>query len=148
MWTRTSSLLRAVAVASLVLAAGCAGESSTTSPSTTTPTVAPATVNETFAGLVPVGGAAFYSFSVVERGTVNLTLSSVGGTGVPSTAWMGLGIGTPSGIDCVTSATTNTAAGSAVHVTATQDPGVYCARVFDIGNLVSPALVTVAIAHP
>jgi hypothetical protein len=132
------------------ISAGCSDDASTTSPSTTTttPTVAAASVTETFEGTVPVGGSSFYSFTVAENGTVNLTLASVGGAGVPSTAWMGLGLGAPSGIDCSTTSTTNTSAGSAVHLTGTYAPAVYCAKAYDIGNLVSAASVTVTIAHP
>ena len=109
-----------------MISSGCGDDASTTSPSTTTttPTIAAASVTETFEGTVPVGGSSFYSFTVAENGTVNLTLASVGGAGVPSTAWLGLGLGAPSGTDCSTTSTTNTAAGSAVHLTGTYAPGV------------------------
>lgn len=127
---------------------GCGDHATTTSPSNTAPTIAAASVTETFDGTVPVGGSAFYSFSVAENGTVNLTLASVGGHGVPTTAWLGLGLGTPSGTDCATTSTANTASGSAVHITGTYAPGVYCAKAYDIGNLAAPASVTVMIAHP
>ena len=111
-------------------------------------TVASPTTTELFAGRVSVGGATFYSFSVVENGTVNVTLADVGGASVPSTVWLGLGIGTPNGEDCSTAATVNTASGSAVHLTGTYAPGVYCVRVWDIGNLAAVAAFNVTIAHP
>jgi hypothetical protein len=131
---------------------GCDDSSTATSPSDTssssTTTVAAPTTTELFAGRVPVGGAAFYSFSVVENGTVNVTLADVGGANVPSTVWLGLGIGTPAGEDCTAATTINTASGSAVHLTGTYAPGVYCVRVWDIGNLVAVAAFNVTIAHP
>lgn len=106
------------------------------------------TTTELFAGRVDVSGATFYSFSVVENGTVNVTLAEVGGAGVPGTVWLGLGIGTPSAEDCSTTTTINTAPGSAVHLTGTYAPGVYCVRVWDIGNLAAVAAFNVTIAHP
>ena len=129
----------------------CGDKSTATSPSstdTTTTTVASPTTTELFAGRVTVGGTAFYSFSVVENGTVNVSLADVGGASVPSTVWLGLGIGTPSGEDCTTSSTVNTAAGTGVQLTGTYAPGVYCVRVWDIGNLVAVAAFNVTIAHP
>src|SRR5215204_4842097 len=106
-------------LAAALLVSGCDDSSTATSPSdtssTATTTVASPTATELFAGRVTVEGSTFYSFTVVENGTVNVTLADVGGASVPSTVWLGIGIGTPSGEDCSTSATLNTAAGSAVH---------------------------------
>jgi hypothetical protein len=141
----------ALLLVAALLVSGCDDSSSATSPSdtsTTTTTVASPTTTELFAGRVPVGGATFYSFSVIENGTVNVTLADVGGSNVPSTVWLGLGIGTPAGEDCTAATTINTAAGSAVHLTGTYAPGVYCVRVWDIGNLVAVAAFNVTIAHP
>ena len=130
-------------------AAGCNSDtSSPTSPTVTTPTVAEATVSELFTGVVPVGGYSFYSFTTTLNGTVRLTLTSVSGAGVPSTVWLGLGIGVPAAEDCVTTTVVNTSAGGAAQITGTLAPGVYCAKVYDIGNLFAPASVDVTIEHP
>jgi hypothetical protein len=110
--------------------------------------VASPSTTEIFSGRVGVGGSAFYSFTVGQNGTVNVTLADVGGFNVPSTVWLGLGLGTPSGEDCAAATTVNTASGSAVQLTGTYAPGVYCVRVFDIGNLVAVAAFNVTIAHP
>ena len=132
-----------------LLASACdKTETPTSSTDTTTTTVASPTITEEFVGTVPVGGTRFYSFTVVENGTVNVTLTSVGGTGVPSTVWMGLGIGTPSGEDCPTTSTVNGPSGSTPQVTGTFVPGIYCAAVVDIGNLAAPATFAATIAHP
>ena len=141
-----------LAAAALSVSA-CDDKSSTaTSPSstdtTTTTTVSAPTTTELFAGRVAVGGSTFYSFTVVQNGTVNVSLADVGGANVPSTVWLGLGIGTPSAEDCTTATTVNTAAGSAAQLTGTYAPGVYCVRVWDIGNLVAVAAFNVTIAHP
>lgn len=129
----------------------CDDKSTATSPSSTTTTTTPVaspTTTELFAGRVNVNSSTFYSFSVVENGTVNVNLADVGGANVPSTVWLGLGIGTPTGEDCATTATINTASGTATQLTGTYAPGVYCVRVWDIGNLVAVAAFNVTIAHP
>jgi len=148
-WTRDLIALALFGAAAAVTLAGCDdGSTTATSPTTTTPTVAEPTTTELFTGRVDAGSSAFYSFSVVANGTVNVTLAAVGGANVPSTVWLGLGLGTPSGEDCSTTAAVNTAAGTSVQLTNTFAPGVYCVRVWDIGNLVATAAFNVTIAHP
>lgn len=122
--------------------------SSTDTTTTTTTTVAEPTITEEFVGTVPVGGSRFYSFEVVANGTVNVTLASMGGAGVPSTVWMGVGIGTPSGEDCPITSTVNGPSGSSPQITGTYVPGIYCTVVVDIGNLAAPGTFAVTIAHP
>jgi hypothetical protein len=128
--------------------------SSTTSPSatsttTTTATAAAPTVSESFTGTLPVAGFKFYSFNIAVNGTVNVTLNSVSGAGVPATVQLGLGIGQPSGLDCA--ATTTVTAGitaAAPQTTGTFGPGLFCVRVYDVGNLFAPANFNITIAHP
>ena len=133
-----------------LLGTACKKNSVTAPTPTPTPaaTVAAPTVSEDFSGTVPVGGFKFYSFSVAARGTVNLTLVSVRGAFVPATVTMGLGIGIPAGTDCTVSSTVSTAAGATAQVTGTYDPGIYCARISDVGNLFAPATIAISIAHP
>lgn len=142
-------------VCGLALIAAACSEPTLDSPTaptttTTTPTTAPAapTFTETFVGTVPVGGFSFYSFAVTVYGTVDVTLNSVQGQFVPATVMMGLGLGTPSGEDCVTTATVTTASGTAIHVTQTLNPGIACVRIYDVGNLFGPATFNVTIAYP
>jgi hypothetical protein len=143
-------LLRIVVSAALVGAVACDKAETPTSPTTTTPaaTIAEPTVTEEFVGTVTVGGSSFYSFTVEQNCTVQITLASVGGSSVPPTVWLGLGIGTPGGEDCVTTSSLNTQAAASAQLSGTYAPGIYCARVHDIGNLVAPATFTVSIAHP
>ena len=136
----------------LLLGTACS-HNSTTAPSatstTTTTTVATPTVSETFTGTLPVGGFKFYSFNIAANGTVNVTLNKISGTGVPSTIQVGLGIGTPSGIDCSTSvAVTAGTTAAAPQTTGTFGPGAFCVRVYDVGNLFAPASFNITIAHP
>ena len=119
------------------------------STTTTTATAAAPTVSESFTGTLPVAGFKFYSFNIAVNGTVNVTLNSVSGAGVPATVQLGLGIGQPSGLDCA--ATTTVTAGitaAAPQTTGTFGPGLFCVRVFDVGNLFAPANFNITIAHP
>ncbi|MEO8678443.1 MAG: hypothetical protein ABI665_05315 [Vicinamibacterales bacterium] len=134
------------------LAASCS-KNSPTSPTatTTTPTSTVAAVpayDEQFVGKVAGGGSSFYSFTVTQYGTVNITLTNVDGAFVPSTVTVGLGIGVPSGEGCATSTTVSTKAGATAQLTGTYDAGVYCAEVFDVGNLYAPANFAVTISYP
>ena len=137
----------------ILFGSACSHSSTSTSPSTTgsttSTTAAAPTVSESFTGTLPVGGFRFFSFNIAANGTVNVTLNSVSGTGVPATVQLGLGIGSPSGIDC--SATTNVTAGvttAAPQATGTFGPGTFCVRVYDVGNLFGPANFNITIAHP
>jgi len=137
----------------ILLGASACSHDSTTTPSSTsgtsTTTAAAPTVSESFTGTLPVGGFKFYSFNIAVNGTVNVTLNSVTGTGVPATVQVGLGIGTPSGVDC--SATTTATIGAnapAPQTTGTFGPGAFCVRIYDVGNLFAPASFNITIAHP
>jgi hypothetical protein len=133
----------------LLLASACSKDNTTpTTPTTTTPTpVTTPTVSENFVSTVPVGGAAFYSFNIDANGTVNVTLNAVGGTGVPATVQLGIGIGTPAGVDCTVTTSVTAAAGTSPQLTGTFGPGLFCVRIYDVGNLFGPAAFRATIAH-
>ena len=131
------------------LSAACGRNASTTSPTSTT--TASDSVTETFNGTLPVGGSAFYSFSLAASGTVTATLTDIGGDGVPPSVMVNLGIGTLSAFNCSATPTSIQASGTAqvpAFVSATEQPGVFCVRISDIGNLFAPATFTVTINHP
>lgn len=153
MSARSLALRVALLVAVGLAPAGCGDDDTPTSPTstttTTTTTTAEATVSESFTGSLPVNGARFYSFDVPSNGTVTVTLNNVGGvTGVPSTVWVGLGVGVPEATDCATSTSLSTQAGGGPHISTTLTPGTYCARIYDIGNLAAAAPFNVTIGHP
>jgi hypothetical protein len=138
-------------VLTLLTAIGCGGDtptSPTTTDTTTTATAASPAFFEDFAGTLPVSGESFYSFTVTQYGTVNVTLSSIGGMYVPSTVMVSLGLGTPSGETCTAGSPVNIAASAGPHLSESYQPGVYCVRIADIGNLYAPAQFLVSIAYP
>jgi hypothetical protein len=128
----------------LVGVAGCAGSNSTT-PATTTPTVARTT--DTFTGTVAAGGSDAHSFTVTAAGTIDVTLTSAT---PPSTIVMGLSIGMPADGKCtaLAGATTNAAAGAAVQLSGVASPGTLCVDVHDAGGQSAAVSYTVTVTHP
>jgi hypothetical protein len=140
-----------VILASLAIAS-CASNETPTSPtdSTTTSaaTAASPAFTDDFLGTLEADGASFYSFSVTQYGTVNVTLASVRGRFVPAGLQLGLGLGTPSGTDCSTTQSITSRSGSSPQLTGAYQAGVYCVRVYDVGNLFGTADFAVTIAYP
>ena len=135
----------------LVMCGACSHNSTTepssTSTSTSTTAASP-TVTEPFNGVLPVGGFKFYTFNIAVNGTVNVTLNQISGAGVPSTVQVGLGIGQPSGADCAATITATAGSASpAPQATGIFGPGLFCVRVYDVGNLFAPATFAITIAH-
>jgi hypothetical protein len=141
--------LRALAVALFfgVMTASCGNDTTTTTP-TTTETVRG---TETFNGTLGIGQSQFYSFTTVSPGTTDVTLISTRPAGsITSTlnTVMGLGLGTPQGVDCALSSATTTASGLKSQLTATTNISVYCVKIADVGNLTGSVDYTVRIVHP
>jgi hypothetical protein len=114
-----------------------------------TPTLANVpVVVESFVGTVALAGSRFYSFSLTKEGPVLLTLVSLTENGAASTTVVSLGLGIPSGTTCAVSSAATTAAGPTPQVNQSRPPGVYCARVSDLGFLTAAADFVVNIAHP
>ena len=143
-------MTRSLVVICVLLVTGCGSDAITspTSPGTTTPTVASPTVTEVFAGTVPVNGSKFFSFATSTYGTINVTLTSVAGEFVPSTVMVGVALGQPSGTECVTSTSVNTASGASPQIAGAYDAGTYCVRIADIGNLFAAAAFSITVAYP
>ena len=143
-----SVLLLSLAIASCGSSETPTSPTESTTTTTTTTTAASPTFSEDFVGTVDADGSSFYSFSVTQYGTVNVTLASVSGTYVPSGLQLGLGLGTPSGTDCSTTQTITTRSSSSPQLTGTYQAGVYCVRVYDVGNVYGAANFAVTIAFP
>ena len=134
--------------AAVVTASACGGSSdsqSTTSPSVT---VGPSTA--LFEGQIDPGGFAFYSFTVQQTGNVNVMLASVTASAEPGTSSsvvLGLALGTPAGTDCSITNSIQASAGLTSQLVVNMPPGIYCARVYDIGNLRSTVNFAARIVH-
>ena len=146
---RTASLILALTIAVVVAlaAVACGGADSTTA---TTPTVTTGPSTQLFEGQLSVGGSAFYSFTVTTTGLANVMLASVTTTTTPGTSSsvvLGLALGTPIGTDCQITSAVPAAAGLTSQLVNSLTPGVYCARVYDLGNLRSAVNFAIRIVH-
>jgi hypothetical protein len=127
------------------LAIACGNDSAI--PTTPAPTPAAPTITERYAGTVGVGGTGFYSFSVTRFGTVNVTLRSISGVDGQGVA-VGLALGVPAAFGCPSNVPVTASAGSDPQLTGVYEAGVYCVRLYDVGNLTGAATFDVTIAHP
>jgi hypothetical protein len=141
-----------VFLVALSLAAGACGQSTPTEPTTTTTTTAATpTVTETFDGTLTQGGTVEVSFSVPAIGNVAFVLTAVGPL---STLAIGFGAGmwdATSGTCTVNSGNLNTNVRQGyAFVGYAPTAGIYCFRVFDVGNITQTTTVTftVQVAHP
>ena len=127
-----------------LLTAACGNDDS--APAAPTPS-GPST--EIFSGTLAVQGSSFYSFTVGAAGEVNITLASLTATkpGPALSRVMGLGVGAPLGTDCNMTSSVATAPGLSAQLVNTLSPAIYCARIYDLGNLTAPANFTVRIVH-
>ena len=134
----------------LVTGLGCNGDTPTspTTDTTTTAAVATPVYSEDWIDTLAVGGERFYSFTVTQYGTVNVSLTSVSGQYVPGTVTLGMGIGTPVAETCPATSSISTQAGTGPQLTGAYNPGVYCVLVRDVGNLFSAARFSITVAYP
>src|SRR3954468_19503229 len=117
----------ALAIAAALLAAGC---SDPVAPATPTP--APATNTDVFTGTLLQLGSNTHQFIVSQVGAVQVTVDSI----VPGAA-VGVGVGTPSGSNCLLLQNLTAVAGPATQISGTATiSGTFCVSVFDVGNLV------------
>jgi hypothetical protein len=145
------SMRRVLVLLVPLLCAAC-GSDTPTSPTTSTSTttsVAPATISENYSSTLPIAGSKFYSFPVLQNGTVNITLTSLTGPDVTEDMTVDLGLGQPSGFGCTpTSTVTVSTLTAAPQITGTYAPGVYCVRIVDTtGILPATATFSISIEH-
>ena len=132
---------------SLALVCGACNDDAPTQPAPL-PGSGPALVVETFTGALAQNGSAFYSFNVPQFGQALVTLITLREDGADSTALMSIGVGNPVGTGCNVLTGTVAAAGASPQVTTNLNPGIYCARIGDVGNLTAAATFVINIAHP
>lgn len=103
---------------------------------------------ETFSGTLPVGGSRFYSFTVPQTGSTSVTLLSLKQNGADTSVIVLIGLGAPRATECLLLDGLQVTAGVSPQVTLSPDPGVYCARISDAGNLTGPVEFSINIVHP
>lgn len=129
------------------LATACGKDTPASTPTTPT-TIAPPTVTEVWEATLAVGATRFYSYSVPQNGTVNITLASLTEGGVDAATQVNIGTGFPAGTGCSAASTSAYGVSESPAISATQAPGVYCVKVIDSGTLTVPIAFRILIARP
>lgn len=107
------------------------------------PIPVPATTADTFTGTLDVLGSNTHPFAVAQIGAVRVSVDSV----VPGAA-VGIGVGTPSGANCLLIQNLTAVAGPGAQISGTATiTGTFCISVFDVGNLVESVNYTVTVNH-
>ena len=146
---RTVRVIVAFAAAlAVAVVSACGGSNSSTT--STTPTVVAGPSTESFEGTLTRNGSSFFSFTVQATGDAFVMLASVTSTTAPGSSLntiLGLGLGTPLGTDCVV--TTSVLAFPALQspLVSNLTAGVYCVRVYDVGNLTGNVNFAIRIVH-
>jgi hypothetical protein len=105
-------------------------------------------VTESYVGSMPVNGSGFYSFSTTQAGNVMLTLLDFKEDGASSGVLVSIGIGQPIGTTCTVSTAVTVNTSTTPQLSTAFNPGVYCARIGDVGNMTATATFVLNIAHP
>jgi len=128
-----------------VLAGTACGDGGSSTPNFVQPT--PTQITENFTGTVAVQGADVHNFTVTaDSQPLTVTLTAAG---PPTTIFMGIGVGTPSGATCalVTNGSTVAPAGTTAQISGTIAAGSYCLSIFDVGNQTGPITYAVTVTH-
>jgi hypothetical protein len=135
-------ILRALALAVAIGAAGCEGEINNFP---TTPD--PVTVTETFTGTLTVNGAQTHNVFTGATGLVSATITSLGET---APAKVGFSMGTLSSVGTCTVIVHNDNAVVTTALTGTVANlnGTLCVRIFDVGVMSAPVDYTFTVSHP
>jgi hypothetical protein len=101
---------------------------------------------EVFSGSVKTGGSTAFHFTVVNPGRLQVAITELGPT---STLVMGISLGFWDAATevCVEQVQTPVATLNVVYEANPQQPGEYCAAVFDTGNVVITADFKLTVAH-
>jgi hypothetical protein len=101
----------------------------------------------TFQSMLTESGESSRTFSPSRNGSAVVTLDAVG---PPPTLVVGMGIGIPraDGSGCLLSRAAITPAGTGTLFSMLVETGVYCVKIYDVGNVVDAATFTITIVHP
>ena len=131
----------ALALAALVVLAGCDNDLENLTPPSTTPP----TVTEVFEGTLNPNGAVTHTFNASVAGTVATTLTEV----LPdATVSVGFILGTWNGFSCATSMSMDAALQGNQIQGNVSGPGALCTRIHDNGKLTAPLTYKITVTHP
>lgn len=98
---------------------------------------------DVFASAIGEQGSATHQLPIAFNGAVTVTMLAAGTANA-----LGLALGAWDGQVCRLNTVVDTTATGSPAISTTVDPGNYCLRVFDLGNLTASILFTVDTTHP
>jgi hypothetical protein len=111
----------------------------------TSATTTPAPDPSLFTSQVVKGGSATRAFNFTTAGTIQVTLSQL----TPSmVVGIGVGIPRPDGGACNLSRSVETMAGAGPHLSVAADPGTYCVKIYDVGQIENSATFSIIVTYP
>ncbi len=134
----------AMAVALAFALSACAKSSATTPTAPTPPP--PALTTETFTGVLAPTDAGVFQFTVSAAGIVRLTLTEPGPND-PVPLGMSVGLWDTTTLSC-SEIVKNENAQTGTAIVGSAEPGGFCARVYDTGNVVGTAAYSLEVIHP
>ena len=138
---RRLNLTRALVAVALATASTACDDPGPTAPTPETPVVV--NVTETYSGILARNGAVTFPFAV-SAGTATANLTAI----QPSTAAVGLSLGTWNGTSCAAVISNDNATQFTQLVGTAGQNGTLCLRVHDVGRLTAPVTFTIAVVHP
>ena len=133
--------MKRILALALGLSLATAGCSDPVAPATPTP--ATPTVTDTFNGTLLILGSNTHQFTIQQIGGIRVSV-----TGVTPGAAVGVGVGTPSGSNCVLLQNLTAVPGPSPQISGTATiTGTFCVSVFDVGNLVESVNYIVTVLH-
>lgn len=128
-------------VALSLIVTGC-GENTDTP---TTPALTPATVTDSYSGILTKNGALTHPFTVTGPGGISAQLVSLAGDSVVP---VGMGLGTWNGSSCQIVLANDSAIQGSVVVGTSSTAGDFCVRIYDAaGTVVEPVTYTIQVVH-
>jgi hypothetical protein len=128
----------AIVLGAGLLTVGCSDPVAPVTPIPATPTV-----TDTFMGTLLILGSNTHQFTVQQIGGIRVSV-----TGISPGAAIGVGVGTPSGTNCLLLENLTAVPGPNPQISGTATiTGTFCLSVFDVGNLVESVNYTVTVLH-
>ncbi|HKT80981.1 MAG TPA: hypothetical protein VJP86_12225 [Vicinamibacterales bacterium] len=117
----------------------CGDDTPSNTPTPTTP------VTQIFASNIVPKGTAVRFFASTLSGTVTAKLTSLSQS-VPM--GLGIGLGTPDTRQCYLNTQVTTEPGADTTISTAIDPGYFCVRLWDLGNLTDTASFSITLTSP
>lgn len=105
----------------------------------------PVTFTETFSGTVARSGGQTHPFLTQASGTVTATITALG---PDNTIKVGFALGTWNGSSCQLVIVKDDAGASTAIIGAVSAVGSLCVRIYDVGQITTPAEYEIQVVHP